>query len=144
MQRECCRGIYTGKMHLYKPLYNQLLNSFHAISLFASKNISLRVTVRVLRCHSHSGILPITEDFGFYAVRKDKRTYSFKCREEIITPMPVDSVYQQLIPTPRVCEHDISVFTVVPLTPKPWIYMPQLNSSILVPVYTVMFSKYFL
>jgi hypothetical protein len=30
--------------------------------------------------------------------------------------MPVDSVYQQLIITPRVCERDISVFTVIPPT----------------------------
>jgi len=101
----------------------------------------------VIRPHYSSGILstlsPLlftTDALGFYVVRKDKRKYGFKCREKTITPTPVDTVYQQLFLAPRVCEHDICVFTVIPLTPKPRIYMPQRNSSILVPVYTVMFS----
>jgi hypothetical protein len=82
--------------------------------------------LRVLRTHYPSGILstlsPLlftTDAFGFHAVRKDKRAYDFKRHEKIITPIPIYSVYQQPILAPRVCEHDIHVFTVIPLAPKP-------------------------
>jgi hypothetical protein len=68
--------------------------------------------------------------------------HELKCYEDIFTPTPVDSVYQQLILTPRVCEHDICVFIVIPVTLLTRIYTPQLNSSILVPVRTVIFNKY--
>jgi hypothetical protein len=63
--------------------------------------------------------------------------------KRVVTRTAVDSVRQKLIFIPRVYKNDICVFTGILITPKTRIYMPPLNSSILVIVYTVMSGKYF-